>query len=230
VDSSGNVSAASQPVNAATLAGSPLPSGLIAAYTFDEGAGTTTADLSGNGRTGTLVNGPAWAVGKYGNALSYNGVNSYVSITNTFDISALPFTIVAWVNPTNYSDYRKVFSKRNSWAANSMRVDLTLYPSDGHVVLEQPNSMLNFSYSPPLNTWTHIAVVARTTGTDLYVNGNLTQTLGAFTLGTSATALVRVGLAGDGQDPFLGRIDNLRIYSRAITQSEVQTDMNTPTQ
>jgi hexosaminidase len=95
-------------------------------------------------------------------------------------------------------------------------------------VLEQPNNVLEFSYSPPLNTWTHIAVVASSTGTNLYVNGNLTQSLGAFTLGTSATAQVRIGLAGDGQDPMLGLVDNLRIYNRALNQSEVQTDLNTP--
>jgi len=215
-DPSGNESSASQPANATTLVAS-LASGLVAAYTFSEGTGTTTADNSGNGYTGSLVNGPAWTNGKYGYALSYNGANTYVSISNTFDIAALPFTIAAWVKPTNYNDYRKIFSKRSSWAANAMRFDLTLNKGDGHVVLEQPNKAVGFSYSPPLNTWTHIAVVARTTGTDLYVNGNLTQTLGAFTLGTSATAPVRIGLAGDGQDPLLGSIDNLRIYNRALS-------------
>jgi chitodextrinase len=123
-DPSGNLSPASQPANATTFTPSPLPAGLIAAYTFSEGTGTTTADDSGNGNTGTLVNGPVWSTGKYGYALSYNGVNSYVSLGNTLDIAALPFTIAAWVNPTNYNDYRKIFSKRNNWAANAMRVDL----------------------------------------------------------------------------------------------------------
>ena len=95
------MSPASQAVNAATLAGSALPPGLIAAYTFDEGTGTTTTDLSGNGKTGTLINGPVWSAGKYGNALSYNGVNSYVSLPNTLDIAAVPFTIAAWVKTTS---------------------------------------------------------------------------------------------------------------------------------
>jgi chitodextrinase len=228
-DPSGNISSSSQAANATTLAAPPLPSGLIAAYTFGEGTGSTTADDSGNGNTGTLVNGPVWSTGKYGTALSYNGVNSYVSIRNTFDITAIPFTIAAWVNPTNYNGYRKIFSKRTNWAANAMRVDVTLSTGDGHIALEQPNSSVAFSYSPPLNTWTHIAVVASATGTSLYVNGSLIQSLGVFTLGTSATAQVRIGLAGDGQDPMLGLIDNLRIYNRALSQSEVQTDMNTPT-
>jgi chitodextrinase len=224
-DASANISPSSQTVSATAFPGSSLPPGLVAAYSFSEGTGITTTDNSGSGNTGTLTNGPTWTSGKYGNALSYNGINNYVAVRNTFDIAALPFTIAVWVNPTNYDDYRKVFSKRTSWAANNMRVDLTLYSSSGHVVLEQPNQILEFSYAPPLNTWTHLAVVARTTGTELYVNGNLTQTLGAFTLGGNAAAPVRLGCAGDGQDPFLGRIDNLRIYNRALTQSEIQSDL-----
>ncbi|HYR87936.1 MAG TPA: LamG-like jellyroll fold domain-containing protein [Terriglobia bacterium] len=229
-DASGNVSPLSQPQNAMTLAGPVLPLGLLAAYTFSEGAGTTTADDSGNGNTGTLTGGPVWSAGKYGSALSYNGTTTYVSVRNTFDITALPFTIAAWVNAANYNDYRKIFSKRDRWAAGAVRVDLTLEIGGGRVVIEQPGMTLTFSYSPPVNAWTHLAVVARTTGTDLYVNGSLTETLGPFTLGTGATAQVRIGRAGDGQDPFLGGIDNLRIYSRALSQTEVQTDMNTPIQ
>ena len=42
-------------------------SGLVAAYSFNEGAGTTLTDRSGNGNTGTIV-GAAWTTaGKYGN-------------------------------------------------------------------------------------------------------------------------------------------------------------------
>ena len=109
-----------------------------------------------------------------------------------------------------------------------MRVDLTLDISTGRVVLEQPASVLPFSYSPPVNTWTHIAVVARTDGTDLYVNRSFRETLAVFSLDTRPTAGVRIGRAGDGQDPFLGTIDDVRIYNRALSQSEVKTDMNTP--
>ena len=49
------------------------PTGLVAAYGFDEGSGTTVTDQSGNGNTGT-VTGTTWAAtGKYGKALQFNG-------------------------------------------------------------------------------------------------------------------------------------------------------------
>ena len=203
--------------------------GPIAAYSFSEGAGLTTADASESGRTGTLTNGPTWTtVGKYGNALSFDGSNDYVSISNSLDISSLPFTISAWVNPADYNDYRNIIGKRDTWNATDMRFNLVLDQSSGNVRLQQPKSDLTFNYAPPLNSWTHLAVVADSAGTRLYVNGILQQTLGVFTLGSDATAQWRIGMNADGPDAFLGKIDDLRIYNRALTQTEIQTDMNTP--
>src|SRR3989344_3071557 len=55
-------------------------SGLIAHYTLDEGLGTSVNDASGNGNSGTLINGPAWSTGRVGSgAISVDGSNDYVS-------------------------------------------------------------------------------------------------------------------------------------------------------
>ena len=59
-----------EPARAAAPLDSP---GLLAGYGFGEGAGTTTADASGNGFTGTLVGSPGWVTGKNGTGLSFNG-------------------------------------------------------------------------------------------------------------------------------------------------------------
>ena len=56
------------------------PTGLIAAYAFDEGTGTTTADATGTGHTGTLTGATWTAAGKNGNALSFDGVNDWVTV------------------------------------------------------------------------------------------------------------------------------------------------------
>lgn len=203
--------------------------GPIAAYSFSEGTGLSTADASGNGKTGTLINGPTWTVaGKYGNALSYDGINDYVSIPSTLDVAALPFTLSAWVNPSNYNDYGTIITKRTTYSPSGMRFDLLLDQGSGQVRLQSAISDITFGYTPPLATWTHIAVVMSTTNTQLYVNGALQQSLGVFTLGNDATAQVRIGNAPDGPDQYAGRLDDLRIYNRALTQTEVQTDMNTP--
>ena len=58
-------------------------SGLVAAYGFDEGSGTTVTDASGNGNNGTVANGTWSTAGKFGGALSFNGTSSVVTVPNS---------------------------------------------------------------------------------------------------------------------------------------------------
>src|SRR5882757_5120754 len=67
----------------------PAP-GVITELLFNEGTGTTTADGSGNGHTGTLVNSPVWGPGKYGQGLTFNGTNNYVNIADHTDFTLDP--------------------------------------------------------------------------------------------------------------------------------------------
>ncbi len=73
-------------------------SGLVAAYSFNEGTGATAADVSGNGIAGT-ISGATWTTaGKYGNALSFNGVNSYVDLGNPASLTLTgSMTWSAWI-------------------------------------------------------------------------------------------------------------------------------------
>src|SRR6267142_1660071 len=51
---------------------------------------------------------------------------------------------------------------------------------------------------------------------------------GVITLGTGASALVNIGRTGDNSDPFAGLIDDLRLYKRALSQSDIQSDRHSP--
>ncbi|MGH9371568.1 MAG: hypothetical protein ACRD15_08570 [Vicinamibacterales bacterium] len=55
----------------------PAAQGLVAAWAFDENAGTTAADATGGGHNGTVSN-ATWTAGRYGAALSFNGSSSIV--------------------------------------------------------------------------------------------------------------------------------------------------------
>ncbi|MCL4761151.1 MAG: PKD domain-containing protein, partial [Burkholderiales bacterium] len=69
-----------------------------ASFGFNEGSGTTAADATGNGHTGTLVNGPTWVPGKYDNGLSFDGVDDAVSVAgaSSIELGAFDFTIMLW--------------------------------------------------------------------------------------------------------------------------------------
>src|SRR5262249_1449927 len=75
--------------------------GLVAAYSFDEGTGVTANDSSGQGNAATLQNGVAWVAGQHGKAVSFDGVNDYLTIPNSAstDISGNALTLSMWINP-----------------------------------------------------------------------------------------------------------------------------------
>src|SRR5206468_7980455 len=77
------------------------PSGLVAAYAFDEGAGPTVTDNSGNNNTGTLGAGVTWTPdGRFGSALVFNG-SSLVTVPASPSLNlAAGMTLEAWVYPT----------------------------------------------------------------------------------------------------------------------------------
>jgi hypothetical protein len=80
------------------------------------------------------------------------------------------------------------------------------------------------------NVWHHVAVVSDGATLRVYLNGALLGTPQAVSLG-SATGALQVGawISGIGNyDFFGGRIDEVRVYNRALTPGEVQTDRNTP--
>jgi fibronectin type 3 domain-containing protein len=95
VDSVGNLSGFSNTATATTLT---VVSGLVAAYSFDEGTGSTVTDSSGNGNTGT-VSDALWVSGKYGSAISFSSNSTLVTIP---DASVLhlssAMTLEAWVD------------------------------------------------------------------------------------------------------------------------------------
>ena len=64
------------------------------------------ADLSGNNHNGTLVNGPVWTTGKYGQAIAFDGTNDYVNIPDRSDYTLNPaqsYAWSAWVKNTNFN-------------------------------------------------------------------------------------------------------------------------------
>jgi hypothetical protein len=193
---------------------------------LDEKSGTTAFDTSGNGNNGA-INGAVWDRGKVGSALKFDGTNDYVDAGTSMDISSLPFTISAWVNPSSYADWRQIVAKRNSYGATTMRFNFGLYPSTGRVMLQNGTTTIISTYTPPLNQWTYLTVVPGATSTLFYANGQLKSTMGAFTLGTGSTARVMIGATDSGSvDEFLGQIDDVKIYNYARTPAQIAWDYN----
>jgi hypothetical protein len=230
------------PTPSGTAAPSPTPNstplpGLVAAYGFNQGSGTTVTDSSGNGLTGT-IQGATWTTGgKYGNALSFNGTNSYVDVGNPTLLQMTgSMTWSAWVKAAaNPADDGQIVSKANSGNGWQLKTSPDTGPHTFGVKVTGSSNSAAQRYSTTvrqLNVWYHVAGVynasARTL--DIYVNGVLDNGVLVGTVPTSqATNNVNVNIGRrTGGFYFNGIIDEVRIYNRALSAAEIQADMNTP--
>jgi hypothetical protein len=227
-DVAGNLGAYSN-VSGATTLTSPPATGLVAAYSFKEGAGTTVADSSGNGNTGT-ISGATWTTqGKFGSALAFNGSSSMVVINGSPSLNvSTAMTLEAWIYPTvNQSGWRTILQREvDAYFLNASNSSGARRPAGGGTF----NGVTSFVSGPtasPLNTWTHVALTYDGTQLRLYVNG--VQVATRATSGTIQTnsSPLRIGGNVPYGEFFNGRIDEVRIYNRALSQAELQADMNT---
>jgi hypothetical protein len=90
--------------------------GLVGWWRFDEGVGAIASDSSGNGNNGR-INGATWFTGKYGQALSFDGISNSVDITGiqqeTLSLSTF-LTVEAWIYPTAFNPHDSVITQRAS--------------------------------------------------------------------------------------------------------------------
>jgi hypothetical protein len=235
-DAAGNTSTAAN--ISVTISNTVAAAGPVAAYSFNQGSGTTAADSSGNGLTGTLAGATWTTAGHHGDALSFNGTTSYVDLGNpTLLNSTGSMTWAAWVYATgNPPDDGQIISKANGSSGWQLKTSPdTGSETFGVMVSGSTTSAQRYSKTVrALNQWYHVAGVynATTLTLDIYVNGVLDDGLLRGTI-LSSQAIpnlnVNVGRRSGGFY-FKGVIDDVRIYNRALSQTEIQTIMNTPVQ
>jgi hypothetical protein len=205
--------------------------GLVAAYGFEDGSGTTTADVSGHGLTGTISNATWVSTGKYGKALSFNG-NSWVTVAdNALLHLTTGMTLEAWVDPaaTSTDWTAAVIKERTGGLAYALyATDGPAKPPAGYIDKSGTDYETAAGSLLPLNTWTHLAVTYDGSTIRLYVNGTQVATKAVSGSIISSTAPLRIGGDSVWGEYFTGLIDEVRIYNRALSATEILTDMNTP--
>ncbi|WP_214107069.1 LamG-like jellyroll fold domain-containing protein [Acrocarpospora catenulata] len=211
----------------------PIP-GLVAAYGMNEGSGTTIADASGSGNTGT-ASGTTWAAGKYGQALTFNGTSNWVTVNDAASLRLTnKMTVEAWVKPSSTSGWRSVVAKEGTTDTNyALYSSVSSGPSGpvGPLTYVQVGSTADAAgATAALSTtsWSHIAGTYDGTTIKTYVNGVLAAQ--ATTSGNLVTSTLPLRIGGNSiyGEYFKGLIDEVRIYNAVLTQGQIQSDMNTP--
>jgi hypothetical protein len=218
------------------------PAGLVAAFGFSEGSGAMVSDLTGNGNNGD-VSGATWtSAGRYGQALSFDGVSNWITVPESPSLDLTTgMTIEAWVNPASITGWQSILYKERPDPANA-GMAWALYSSDsnappaiyGVVAGASGNGLWTHATGTtnlPLNTWSHVAASYDGSALRLYVNGTLVRTLSLpGSLMTTAGPLRIGGNAPSvpfGGQFFNGSIDEIRIYNRSLSQADIQADMTT---
>ncbi|MBV6465470.1 MAG: hypothetical protein PGMFKBFP_00747 [Anaerolineales bacterium] len=220
------------------LTAAPTISDLSRHYAFDEGAGVTASDSSGNNQDGA-VNGATWTTGKISGGLRFDGVNDSVSVP---PLNSEELSICAWfykeASDTERSDalfggYRydgdaqqregfDVRFDRNN--PDSLRFVLVTRDGSGTKTTRAVRKKLQ----SPVGSWYHVAGTYETaTGEQkLYVNGRLVNTqthpAGNTIVPLTRYSDMRIGYSRYRSGYFSGVIDDVRLYDRALTDREVQ--------
>ncbi len=234
-DGVGNQSGHSNSATAATLEQAVIPD-LVAHYTFDEGSGTIAEDSSGNGINGTLVNGPAWITGKNGKALNFDGTDDYVNIAanSAFD-SLNEITVTAWIKPVVGSTGIKGIV--NFWKSYTDRAYLALFSGSTPSVYNDIDDIGTLhsteGITSLMNEWVFLSwTYDKSSLSKIYVNGTqkgttLDVVLSFANLDDGFYATIGINREGTGlYSPFMGSIDEVKIYNRALTAEEILTEYN----
>ena len=213
---------------ALTRAADAQEPGLVGLWKLDSNAN----DSSGNNNRGTLAGNPQWMEGQIGGALSFDGSDDHVDCGNdqSLDITG-PITIAAWFYPTGRgsSDYPRIVDKSNGSGGADPGYKLYLRAAQNYVFtlsaggVYQPNSTL----AANLNTWNYVAFIAGGTQRKLFLNGAWEE-WNETTLPNSSSNPLFIGNSPAGARHFLGMIDEVRVYNRALTAEEVLKAMRGP--
>ena len=212
----------------------PVGSGLVAAYGFDEGAGTSAADASGQGNTATVA-GATWTPGRFGQSLTFDGVADWVTVAASAELNfTAAMTIEAWVYPTEADGWRLVVFKEAPGEIHNHNYGLYsafgLEGSGGHVLLDgfADNVRAHAPAAIVLNRWTHLATTYDGSVLRAYVDGVERMAVAATGAINTSGGVLRLGGNSMYGDFFKGRIDEVRLYDRALSAAEISADMATP--
>ena len=215
----------------ATVTGSATQ---VGHWNLDEGSGTSAADSSGNGNTGTVGSGATWAAGEVGPyALALNGTAAgNVVVQNPVVDTSSSFTVSAWVKLNTTAGYQTAVSIDGTNVSGfylQQRGDtgefaFTRLAGDS---TSAAGAIASANFAPSTGTWYHLVGVddVAAGALRLYVDGQ-EQTDAAYTGPWKAAGhtLIGRGLFGGNQVDFVnGSVDDVQIFQGAMTTSQVLT-------
>lgn len=203
-------------------------------WEFNEASGTVAHDSSSYGNDGTLYNDtivcsdppttgcPKWVDGKFGSALSFDGIDDYVNIADTgSEWNFQTFTAEFWIKTTDLSG--EIMGEGGKWRPMLSNGNIVFWIRGLSGGVDSTDSITGSTIND--GQWHHIAVVYEnsTKKMQIYVDGSLdnekTTTVEIYADGDNNQAIGK-GYTTSAY-PVNATMDEVRIYSRALTKEEI---------
>jgi hypothetical protein len=215
--------------------------GPVGWWKMDENTGTDIFDSSGQGNSGTLTNSPSWTDGKFNYGLNFSNSNDYSTVTHnsTFDFGAnQDFAVSAWVKSSQTAAL-------NTWPIILSKEDGSATRQGYALILHNSNDDSRWFFEIFVfgtsykcygtkdiadGNWHHILGIRSGSNLIVYEDGRNAGTCAASSGSVSKNAPLRFGnsaAASPGSAGDLnGILDDIRIYSYALTSQQVKLIMN----
>jgi len=194
----------------------PGTDGLVAHWTFDEGAGTTVVDSTGNIPDGTFEGDPEWVAGKFGAALEFDG-DDWVNLGTPPELVITEaISISCWVNPAGFVGRQGFVHLDAGYALKVHEEGRLCFTTPGLVDHESANTILE------AGTWQHVAATfqpEQSEGLVFYLNGVETERMTSSAI-NAGTGPFRIG-NNQWSELLTGLIDEVMIYNRILSDLEI---------
>jgi len=211
--------------------GGPTPGPQALRWKFDEGTGTTVADATGNGYTGTLTAAPTWGPGRQGSTMvTMNGVSQYVTTGTLVWTAGQPVTVLLWIKAASCTASGAFGAPsaavQDRFGAHLPYSDCVAYfdYGDWHTT-----GRISVDFTPYLGKWTRVALVSSGTGGSfkaLYFNGVLAASGASSGAPTTPLTALDVGRwqQESGTLYEAASFDNVSVENRVWSAAEILSD------
>jgi hypothetical protein len=221
-----NAQNAGTPCAAPGLSGT-LTNGLVGYWPFCGNAN----DISGNANHGT-VNGATLTTDRFGtanSAYSFDGVNDYIEVQDNASLNNPNISVGLWLN-TNSAIFQQLLYKVSLNTAQNEEYSMPInLGASNKINLDLKNNSctpgigwMTFSSNAILNNWVHASFTHDGSTTKFYLNGALVNSQVAnFNIANCPGGKLIMGIAWDLQNGLNGKLDDIGIWNRALTQQEI---------
>ncbi|MCJ7571988.1 MAG: hypothetical protein MUO82_08955 [Candidatus Thermoplasmatota archaeon] len=215
------------PITFVKIAKADLNKGLVGYWSFNDG---TATDSSGKNHHGIIYGNPQLVTGVVNNALYFNGIDDYIKINHhsDFNFGIRDFSFALWFKQdiqgggTN-NNYRQIICKRIPGSGHQYNLECQIQNDFLEIPIGDTTGYTTLGYNDILlNVWYHICLIRHSGNCELYINGNLVDSK-SCPYYLSFTRDLYIGNDDYKYENWGGIIDEVRIYSRSLSVSEIQT-------